>query len=220
MDTSLAAARFNMIQQQIRPWGVIDHRVLDTLDAIPREQFVPAAYRGLAYADIEVPLGEGQVMLAPKVVARLLEALSIVADERILEIGTGSGYLTACLCHLGDSVISLEINPSLAALARQNLADVDPRRLEIREGDGLAGHLEGGPFDIIAITGSLPDASPLEGLEAQLSPHGRLFAILGQGSAMQATLVTHGPDGFTRKALFETSVPALAKVPEPERFIF
>ncbi len=220
MDTSLAAARFNMIQQQIRPWGVIDHRVLDTLDAIPREQFVPAAYRGLAYADIEVPLGEGQVMLAPKVVARLLQALSIVADERILEVGTGSGYLTACLCHLGDSVISLEINPGLAALARQNLADVDPRRLEIREGDGLAGHIEGGPFDIIAITGSLPDASALEGLEAQLSPHGRLFTILGQGSAMQATLVTHGPDGFTRKALFETSVPALAKVPEPERFIF
>lgn len=220
MDTSLAAARFNMIQQQIRPWGVIDHRVLDTLDAIPREQFVPAAYRGLAYADIEVPLGEGQVMLAPKVVARLLEALSIVADERILEVGTGSGYLTACLCNLGDSVISLEINPGLAALARQNLVDVDPRRLEIREGDGLAGHIEGGPFDIIAITGSLPDASSLEGLETQLSPHGRLFAILGQGSAMQATLVTHGPDGFTRKSLFETSVPALAKVPEPERFIF
>lgn len=220
MDTSLAAARFNMIQQQIRPWGVIDHRVLDTLDAIPREYFVPAAYRGLAYADIEVPLGEGQVMLAPKVVARLLEALSIVADERILEVGTGSGYLTACLCNLGDSVISLEINRGLAALARQNLADVDPRRLEIREGDGLAGHIEGGPFDIIAITGSLPDASSLEGLETQLSPHGRLFAILGQGSAMQATLVTHGPDGFTRKSLFETSVPALAKVPEPERFIF
>ncbi len=220
MDTSLDTARFNMIQQQIRPWGVIDNRVLDTLAAIPRERFVPAAYRGLAYADIEVPLGDGQVMLAPKVVARLLQALSIVADDRILEIGAGSGFLTACLCHLGDTVISLEIDPDLAALARQNLEEVEPRRLEIREGDGLAGHIDGGPFDVIAVTGSLPDPSALEGLEAQLSPHGRLFAIIGLEPAMQATLVTHGPDGFTRKALFETSVPALAKAPEPEQFVF
>lgn len=220
MDTSLDTARFNMIQQQIRPWGVIDNRVLDTLAAIPRERFVPAAYRGLAYADIEVPLGDGQVMLAPKVVARLLQALSIVADDRILEIGAGSGFLTACLCHLGDTVISLEIDPDLAALARQNLEEVEPRRLEIREGDGLAGHIDGGPFDVIAVTGSLPDPSALEGLEAQLSPHGRLFAIIGLEPAMQATLVTHGPDGFTRKALFETLVPALAKAPEPEQFVF
>ena len=220
MDTSLDTARFNMIQQQIRPWGMTDNRVLDTLAAIARERFVPEAYRGLAYADIEVPLGQGQVMLAPKIVARLLQALSIAADERILEIGTGSGYLTACLSHLGDAVISLEIDPDLAALARKNLAEVDPRRLEIREGDGLAGHIDGGPFDVIAVTGSLPDASALEGLEAQLAPHGRLFAIIGLDPAMQATLVTHGPEGFTRKALFETSVPALAKAPEPERFVF
>ena len=102
MDTSLDTARFNMVQQQIRPWDVNDHRVLETLAAIPRERFVPAAYRGLAYADIEIPLGEGQTMLAPKIIARLLQALSIAADERILEIGTGSGYLTACLSHLGD----------------------------------------------------------------------------------------------------------------------
>ncbi|MBP6808528.1 MAG: protein-L-isoaspartate O-methyltransferase [Chromatiaceae bacterium] len=220
MDTSLDTARFNMVQQQIRPWDVNDHRVLETLAAIPRERFVPAAYRGLAYADIEIPLGEGQTMLAPKIIARLLQALSIAADERILEIGTGSGYLTACLSHLGDAVISLEIDPDLAALARQNLAEVDPRRLEIREGDGLAGHIDGGPFDVIAVTGSLPDASALEGLEAQLAPHGRLFAIVGLEPAMQATLVTHGPEGFSRQALFETSVPALAKAPEPERFVF
>ncbi len=220
MDTSLDTARFNMVQQQIRPWDVNDHRVLETLAAIPRERFVPAAYRGLAYADIEIPLGQGQTMLAPKIVARLLQALSIAPDDRILEIGTGSGYLTACLSHLGDAVISLEIDPDLAALARQNLAEVDPRRLEIREGDGLAGHIDGGPFDVIAVTGSLPDASALEGLEAQLAPHGRLFAIVGLEPAMQGTLVAHGPEGFSRLALFETSVPALAKAPEPERFVF
>jgi protein-L-isoaspartate(D-aspartate) O-methyltransferase len=220
MDTSLDTARFNMVQQQIRPWGIIDNRVLDTLASIPRERFVPEAYRGLAYADIEVPLGHGQAMLAPKIVARLLQALSIMADDRILEIGTGSGYLTACLSHLGDAVISLEIDPDLAALARQNLGEVDPRHLEIRAGDGLAGHIEGGPFDVIAVTGSLPDASALADLEAQLAPHGRLFAIIGVDPAMAATLVTHGPEGFTRKTLFETSVPALAKAPEPERFVF
>ncbi len=220
MDTSLDTARFNMVQQQIRPWGVNDNRVLETLAAIPRERFVPAAYRGLAYADIEIPLGQGQTMLAPKIVARLLQALSIAADDRILEIGTGSGYLTACLSHLGDAVISLEIDPDLAALARQNLAEVEPRRLEIREGDGLAVHIDGGPFDVIAVTGSLPDASALAGLEAQLAPHGRLFAIIGLEPAMEATLVIHGPEGFSRKSLFETSVPALAKAPEPERFVF
>ncbi len=220
MDTSLETARFNMIQQQIRPWGVIDDRVLETLAAIPRERFVPAAYRGLAYADIEIPLGHGQVMLAPRVVARMLQALCIGPDDRILEIGTGSGYVTACLNHLGGAVISLEIEPELAVLARQNLADTDHRRLEIRVGDGLAGHIDGGPFDVIAITGSLPDAGALAGLVSQLAPHGRLFAILGEDPAMVASLITHGPEGFNRKSLFETSVPALAKAPEPERFVF
>ena len=222
MDTSLETARFNMIQQQIRPWGVTDERVLATLAAIPREHFVPDAYRGLAYADIEVPLGQGQgqVMLAPKVVAHLLQALSIGPDDRILEIGTGSGYVTACLNHLGGAVISLEIEPELAELAKRNLGDSDPRRLEIRVADGLAGHIDGGPFDVIALTGSLPDASGLSGLVSQLAPHGRLFAILGDEPAMVATLITHGPEGFNRQSLFEISVPALAKAPEPERFVF
>ena len=180
MDTSLETARFNMIQQQIRPWGVTDERVLATLAAIPREHFVPDAYRGLAYADIEVPLGQGHFMLAPKVVAHLLQALSIGPADRILEIGTGSGYVTACLKDLGGAVISLEIDPELADLAKENLGDSDPRRLEIRVADGLAGHIDGGPFDVIAVTGSLPDASALGGLEAQLALHGRLFAIVGE----------------------------------------
>ena len=220
METSLDKAHYNIIQQQIRPWGVTDERVLDTLAAIPRERFVPEAYLGLAYADIEVPLGYGQTMLPPKVIARLLQALKIGPDDRILEIGAGSGYLTACLNHLGGAVISLEIVPQLAALARKNLSGVDHRRLEIREGDGLAGHIDGGPFDVIAITGSLPDAGALAELVAQLAPHGRLFAILGDAPAMEATLITHGPEGFVRRSLFETAVPALAKAPQPERFVF
>ena len=220
MDTSLETARFNMIHQQIRPWGVADERVLETLAAIPRVHFVPAAYRGLAYADIEIPLAQGQVMLSPKLIARMLQALNIGPDERILEIGTGSGYVTACLNHLGGAVISLEIEPALAELAKGNLGDSDPRRLEVRVGDGLTGHIDGGPFDVIAITGSLPDASGLAGLVSQLAPHGRLFAILGEDPAMAASLITHGPEGFNRQSLFETSVPPLAKAPEPERFVF
>ncbi len=220
MDINLDTARFNMIQQQIRPWGVIDDRVLDILAAIPRERFVPDAYRGLAYADIEVPLGGDQFMLAPKVIARLLQALAIRPEDRILEIGAGSGYLTACLNHLGGAVVSLEIDPALAALARANLADVDPRRLEVREGDGLAGHIDGGPFDVIVVTGSLPDDRALAGLEAQLALSGRLFAIIGEDPAMEATLITRTKDGISRLSLFETSVPALAKAPKPERFVF
>jgi len=221
MDTSIDSARFNMVQQQIRPWDVADDRVLSIMADIPREQFVPAAYRNLAYADMEIPIGEGQTMLAPKVVAHMLQALDIRTNDKILEIGTGTGYVTACLSHLGGHVVSMEIHTSLAEQARTALQALRPRRLEVRVGDGLEGPVDGHPFDAIAVTGSLPDATALAALEGQLAPGGRLFAVVGEEPVMEALLVTRVTDrDFRCQSLFETSVPALEQAPEPERFVF
>jgi len=221
MDISIDSARFNMVQQQIRPWNVVDDRVLSIMADIPREQFVPAAYRGLAYADLEIPIGEGQTMLAPKIVAHMLQALDIQTDDKILEIGTGTGYVTACLSRLGGHIVGLEIHAGLAEQARTALQALRPRRLEVRVGDGLEGPVAGHPFDVIAVTGSLPDAAALEALEGQLAPGGRLFAVVGAEPVMEALLVTRVTDrDFRRQSLFETSVPALGKAPEPERFVF
>lgn len=217
---SFDQARFNMIQQQIRPWNLDDERVLETLSAVAREAFVPEAYRGLAYADLEIPLGGGQCMLAPRVAAHLLQALRLAPSDRVLEIGTGRGYLTACLERLAGQVISLEIDPELASQARHSLQSRRSPRLDLRTGDGLSGPVEGGPFDAIAVTGSLPDEGPLDGLKAQLAAGGRLFAIVGQEPAMTALLITRTADGFARRHLFETCAPPLVNSPEPEAFVF
>jgi len=221
MDTSIDKARFNMIQQQIRPWDVADERVLSVMADIPRERFVPDAYLALAYADVEIPVGEGQTMLAPKVVARMLQALDIQADDKVLEIGAGSGYVTACLCRLGGPVLSMEIHAGLAALAQKVLAALELGQLEVRVGNALEGPVEGRPFDVIAVTGSLPDAEALTALQDRLTIGGRLFAIVGEEPVMEAVLVTRvGDTDFRQQTLFETSVPALEKAPEPERFVF
>jgi len=221
MDTSIDSARFNMVQQQIRPWNVADDKVLSIMADIPREQFVPAAYRNLAYADMEIPIGEGQTMLVPKVVAHMLQALEIRTDDKILEIGTGTGYVTACLSHLGGHVVSMEIHASLAEQARTVLQAFKPWRPEVRVGDGLDGPVAGHPFDVIAVTGSLPGATALGTLEGQLARGGRLFAVVGAEPVMGALLVARVTDrDFRRQSLFETSVPALEKALEPERFVF
>ncbi|MBN2886032.1 MAG: protein-L-isoaspartate O-methyltransferase [Chromatiaceae bacterium] len=221
MDNSLDLARFNMIQQQVRPWDVLDERVLEAMAEVPREAFVPDAYRGLAYADIEIPLGETSRMLAPKVVGHLLQALAVRPEERVLEIGAGSGYLSACLSRLGASVLSLELDPVLAERARARLAEQAIEQVEIRCGDGLAGAPDEAPFDAIALTGSLPTEAPLARLQAQLAIGGRLFCILGTAPAMEALLITRvAGDRFERVALFETEVPALLNAPEPETFEF
>ena len=222
MATSFEKARFNMIQQQIRPWDLVDVRVTDAMGEIPREQFVPEAYRSLAYADVEVPMtADGQSMLAPKVVARMLQALDIEAGDRVLEIGTGTGYATACLASLGGRVLSLEIDPTLADQARTTLESLGVGDVEVRAGDGLAAPVEGGPFDIIAVTGSLPDDELLGSLQEQLTLGGRLFVFTGEDPVMEGELVTRvAEDQYRRLCLFETSVPALLNVPEPERFVF
>jgi len=210
-----------MIQQQIRPWEVSDERVLGAMMVIPREPFVPDAYRGLAYADIEVPIGSGQVMMAPRIVARMLQALAVQPGDRVLEIGTGSGYVTACLAALGRQVVSLELNEALLAGARANLAQQGVHNVELRLGDALTDPVEGAPFDVIAITGSLPSTAALPDLQVQLETGGRLFAVVGEAPAMEALLITCiGRQKFRRESLLETVLPALRNVPEPERFVF
>ncbi len=221
VDTSSAIARFNMIQQQVRPWEVLDERVLEVMGEVRREAFVPDAYQGLAYADIEVPLADGRVMLAPKVAGRLLQALDLRPGERVLEVGTGSGYLTACLSRLGGQVISLELDPGLAAAAQERLAGLGLGGIEIRVADGLAGQTAGGPFAAIAVTGSVSRVDDLKVLEGRLAPGGRLFCVVGEPPIMQAWLMTRTPTGgLRREALFETSVPALANCPAPQSFVF
>jgi protein-L-isoaspartate(D-aspartate) O-methyltransferase len=214
-------ARVNMIKQQIRPWEVIDERVLGAMMEVPREPFVPDAYRGLAYADIEVPIGGGQVMMAPPIVARMLQALAVQPGDRILEIGTGSGYVTACLAALGRQVVSLELDEALLDAARANLAGLEVQNVELRAGDALASPVDGAPFDVIAVTGSLPSAAALPDLQLQLETGGRLFVVVGEAPIMEALLITCiGRQKFRRESLFETLLPALSKVSEPEHFIF
>jgi protein-L-isoaspartate(D-aspartate) O-methyltransferase len=159
--------------------------------------------------------------MAPRVVARMLQALDVRPEDRVLEIGTGSGYATACLAALGHKVVSMELNAGLLAEARENLQQQGVRNVELREGDGLAGPVAGGPFDVIAVTGSLPSEEPLEDLEAQLNDGGRVFVVVGEDPVMEALLITRtGDRELRRETLFETSLPALDKVPEPERFSF
>lgn len=221
MDQPPAKAHFNMIHQQIRPWGVLDDRVLDALDQVPRERFVPDAYLSLAYADIEIPIGDGRHMLSPKVVGRLLQALAIRPGDRVLEIGTGTGYVSACLAYLGARVLSLEIAPDLVAQTRERLAAVGFDQVALRVADGLADPVEGSPFDVIVLTGSLPDEDSLEPLRRQLTLGGRLFAVVGEPPVMTALLVTRvGTTEYRREGLFETRVDPLLNAVEPERFVF
>ncbi|MBV5310641.1 protein-L-isoaspartate O-methyltransferase family protein [Chromatium okenii] len=221
MNDPFAQACFNMIQQQVRPWDVLNDRALEAMAAIAREHFVPEAYRGLAYADFPVPITPEVQMLAPTVVGRLLQALDVQPGERVLEIGTGSGYITACLHHLGGRVLSLEIDPALAAAARARLAALKINGVEIRDGDALAGPVAGGPFDAIALNGSMPSAALLPLLRKQLAVGGRLFAVIGDAPAMTATLITrHTSHHFDTTTLFETCIPVLSGVVEPERFVF
>ncbi|AHF05242.1 protein-L-isoaspartate O-methyltransferase [Marichromatium purpuratum 984] len=221
MESPNALARFNMIQQQIRPWSVLDERVLGAMAEIGRERFVPDGYQGLAYADIEVPLANGGHMLPPRVTARMLQALAVQPDERVLEIGTGSGYATACLAALGAQVLSLEIDPEQAEIARAHLAELGTERVEIRAADGLAGPIEGGPFDAILLNGALPSDSALDALQSQLALGGRLCCILGEAPVMEAVLITRGGgQDYQREPLFETLAGTLRNAPAREQFVF
>ncbi len=220
MTSPVDTARHNMIEQQVRPWNVLDERVLRVLGELPREAFVPDAYQALAYADIDIPIGTDTCMLAPKVVGRMLQALQVRDGEKVLEIGPGTGYITACLARLGGRVLGVEIDPDLAEGARERLQAMQLRRVEVRTADAMAGPLDAGPFDVIAVTGSVPTEEPLPMLLQQLAPGGRLFVIVGEDPVMEARLETRVGSDLRRQSLFETSVPALRNVPEPERFVF
>jgi protein-L-isoaspartate(D-aspartate) O-methyltransferase len=212
-------ARFNMVEQQIRPWEVVDPRVLDVLQRVPRDPFTPPAYRALAYADIEVPLAHGETMLAPKIEAKLLQALGIQPTDRVLEIGTGSGYLTACLAHLGGHVVTIDWHADFVAEAQVRLAELGIANVEFVTGDAFAADLPGAPFDVIAVTGSVP-ILPAR-FQALLNEGGRLFAVVGEPPAQEATLLTRvRGEVYRREALFETVISPLANAPKPAAFVF
>jgi protein-L-isoaspartate(D-aspartate) O-methyltransferase len=212
-------ARFNMIAQQIRPWDVIDERVLSTFEGLARERFVDDDYQGLAYADIAVPIGEGQTMMKPVQEARMLQALDVQPGDSVLEIGTGSGFTAACLAHLGGTVTSYEAHAALSEAAARHLADNDINNVELVVGNGLAASLAPASFDVIAVTGSLP-VYPA-GLEELLRPGGRMFVVVGEAPAMSAMLVSRTAEGeIWKEALFETVLPALEHAPQADHFEF
>ncbi len=216
---NIELARFNMIEQQIRPWDVLDFGVLELLAVVKREDFVPLAYKALAFVDTEVPLPGGQCMLAPKVEARLLQELAVRKHERVLEIGAGSGYMAALLAHKAQHVTTLEIDPALAVAAAANLRAAAVMNVTVTTADGAKGLPAEAPFDVIVLSGSVPKVP--EALLAQLKVGGRLVAIVGQEPVMRAMLITHrGEHGFESTVLFDTMAQRLQGFEEPTRFHF
>jgi protein-L-isoaspartate(D-aspartate) O-methyltransferase len=216
MDT--LAARQQMVDQQIRTWEVLDPRVLDVFSMVPREAFVPQHYRELAFADSSLPIGRGQSMLAPKIQGRILQALSVAPTDNVLEVGTGTGYLAACLSLLGAATRSLDIHAEFTAAARTNLRAVPEARVELETRDAFAA-APLGEYDAIAVTGSLPvyDAR----FERSLRLGGRLFAIVGEAPVMDAILVRRVDNSeWIRESLFETVVEPLINATAAQRFVF
>lgn len=210
-------ARFNMIEQQVRPWDVLDQRVLDVMSTTPREDFVPEKYRSLAFADINIPLGHDQVMMAPKTEGRLLQVLDVQQTDSVLEIGTGSGYLTACLSRLGNHVTSIEIFPEFRESAAARLAAHGYRNVTLRDGDAASGIGSDTRYDVIAVTGSLPLLQ--RQFHDNLTVGGRLFLITGTPPVMEALLITRIDErNWSRESLFETSLPPLLHAMQPRRF--
>ncbi|NRF67146.1 protein-L-isoaspartate O-methyltransferase [Aquincola sp. S2] len=213
-------ARFNMIEQQIRPWDVLDAGVLSLLATLKREEFVPAAYRALAFVDAEVPLPEGQCMLAPKVEARLLQEAQVLRHERVLEVGTGSGFMAALLAHRAQSVISLELRPALVQLAQDNLRRAAISNASVRQADGAAGLAAEAPFDVIVLSGSV-EVLPQALLDQLRVNGGRLIGIVGTEPVMRAVRVTRlGETSFQTVELFDTVAGRLQGFEAPTRFTF
>ena len=211
-------ARRQMIEQQVRAWEVLDLKVLAAMERVPREEFTPPAYRDLAFADMSVPLGHGQSMLAPKLEGRILQALELQPDDAVLEIGTGSGYFAACLGALTRSVKSIEIHPDLAASARANLDRANVHNVTLEAADAF-GYADPARYDAVVLTGSLPvyDAR----FEQWLAVGGRLFVVVGQGPVMDARRVTcTGPGEWLSESLFETAMDPLVHASQPPKFVF
>jgi protein-L-isoaspartate(D-aspartate) O-methyltransferase len=221
----LEQTRFNMVEQQIRTWDVLDQEVLKLLFELRREEFVPPAYRSLAFVDMEIPLGYGEVMLAPKMEARILQEVQVKKTDRILEIGSGSGYLAALLAKKGEYVHSVEIVPELKAMAEKNIQTHGITNVLVENGDGARGWPRHGRYDVIVLTGStpvLPDA-----FQKSLRAGGRLFAVVGDAPVMQAVIVTclaeeneGKPGAYSTVGLFETCITPLTNAQQPARFTF
>ena len=220
---NLEQARFNMIEQQIRPWEVLDGEVLALLSVVKREHFLPAGLSAMAFVDMELPLREGgargQVMLAPRLEARLLQDLAVQKNEKVLEIGTGSGYMAALLAHRAAQVLSLEIEPALADLARKNLAQEGVSNVEVRHADGVNGAPADGPFDVILLSGSVAEVP--QTLLAQLKVGGRLAAIVGEEPMMRACIITRNSEAaWTTTEPWDTVAPRLVSFAEHSHFSF
>jgi protein-L-isoaspartate(D-aspartate) O-methyltransferase len=216
---NIEQARFNMVEQQIRPWEVLDQQVLDLLYVVRREDFVPQAYQALAFSDLEIPIGEGETMLQPKVEARILQEVAPGGTDKVLEVGTGSGYMAALLAHRARHVHSVEISPALKRFGEANLRKAGVVNVTVEQGDAARGWSKHAPYDVIVLTGStpvLPDA-----FLAQLAPGGRLFAVVGEPPVMSARLVTAvGGGSFNTLDLFETVLAPLKNALEREKFVF
>ncbi len=218
MNINSEDARAQMIKQQVRAWEVLDPTVLNVLSTVRRELYVPEAFRGLAFADTQIPLGQGEVMMTPQQEGRLLQALRIGPGDRILEVGTGSGFLTACLAQLGAHVDSLEICTTLAESARQRLRESGVRNATVANTD-VYRFAPGSPYDVIAITGSVPAPDPR--FQGWLASGGRLFVICGEAPVMEACLIERLTESdFRQSMLFETLIPPLTNAPRPGQFVF
>jgi protein-L-isoaspartate(D-aspartate) O-methyltransferase len=224
---NLERARFNMIEQQIRPWDVLELHILELLSQVRREDFVPLAHKALAFVDMQIPLVDpseaamqkGQCMLEPKVEARLLQDLHVKPHEKVLEVGAGSGYMAALLAHVAQRVITLEIDPALVQMARANLQRAGLTNAEVREADGAKGLAAEGPFDVILLSGSVAEVPA--NLLSQLKVGGRLAAITGFEPVMRATFIARtGDASYTTSQPWDTMAPRLAHFPEPSKFHF
>ena len=212
-------ARYHMIEQQIRPWNVFDPAVLDLLASVKREDFVPLAQKSLAFVDMAIALPGGQSMLPPRVQARLLQDAAVQATDKVLEIGTGSGYMTALLAHLAQRVISLEINPEIADMARANLQRAGIHNVEVRQADGSKGTPAEAPFDVIVLGGSVAEVP--QSLLNLLKVGGRLVAIVGEEPIMHAQLITRTSEtNFTSVDKWDDNAPRLLNFPQPSAFKF
>ena len=216
---NIEQARFNMIEQQIRPWNVLDQDVLDLLLVVKREQFVPAAYQNLAFVDTEIPLAAGETMFTPKLEARLMQELGVKKHENVLEIGAGSGYMAALLAHKARHVTTVEIVPELKAMAEKNLANAGVSNVTVEQADGSEGFGRGAPFDVIVISGAL-EVLP-EAFLKQVKVGGRIAAIIGQAPVMSAQIITRVTDtAYDTVKVFETNVKYLKVAVQPSHFTF
>ncbi len=219
MAMNIEQARVNMVENQVRPWEVLDGRVLDVIGRVRREDFVAAAHRQLAFADLCLPLGHGEVMMKPVVEGRVLQALELLPTDRVLEIGTGSGFLSACLASLSAQVTSIDIHADFIALATQRLQDAGINNVSLVTGDAVREWQPDGLFDALVVTGAVSEIPPQ--WLTWLKPGARALVVRGQSPVQHATLLTHESAGrYREEILFETDLPYLTHAEPPQRFVF